>query len=208
MQKKLTFNIMIDWWNSLDLMMKLLWAITLSASLVFIIQTIMTFLGADSGGDFDMDVDADASVMDADMGTGSNLLTFRNLINFLLGFGWTAVLMHDKIASVPLLMIVSVIVGVILVILVMWMFKWLSGMQQAGNINLYKSAIGCIGKVYLSIPKQRQGSGKVQVSINNSVREYSAVTDGEALPTGTEIRIVDVISADTVLVEEINSVII
>ena len=35
--------------------MKVLWGITLAASFIFIIQTVMTFLGADAGGDFDMD---------------------------------------------------------------------------------------------------------------------------------------------------------
>ena len=48
---------MVEWWNSLNSMMKILWAITLSASLVFIIQSIMTFLGANSGSDFDVNAD-------------------------------------------------------------------------------------------------------------------------------------------------------
>ena len=33
---------MIDWWNSLEPAMKVLWAVTLSASLVFVIQTVKT----------------------------------------------------------------------------------------------------------------------------------------------------------------------
>lgn len=206
---------MIEWWNSLEPMMQVLWAITLSASLVFVIQTIMTFLGAGSEGDFDINTDADApadipdsDVNAAEMGTGTNLLTFRNLVNFLLGFGWSSVLLRESISSTTVLMIVSILIGVALVALVMLIFKWLAGMQQAGNINLYKSAIDCQGKVYLSIPEARKGTGKVQITINGAVREYSAVTDGEALPTGTDIRVVDVVNANTVLVEETNSVII
>lgn len=34
---------MIEWWTSLDAMMKILWGITLAASLIFVIQSIMTF---------------------------------------------------------------------------------------------------------------------------------------------------------------------
>ena len=43
---------MIEWWNSLDLVMKIFWCITIAASLIFIIQTIMVFVGADTGADF------------------------------------------------------------------------------------------------------------------------------------------------------------
>ena len=202
---------MVEWWNSLSAMMKVLWAITLSASLIFVIQSVMTFLGAGDSSDFDVDTDVsgDVDVPDTDVhGTGQGLLTFRNFVNFLLGFGWSAILLRESIGSTPLLIVVSVIVGVILVTLVMLLFKWLSGMQEAGNINVFKSAVGCEGKVYLAVPGERSGSGKVQITINDAVREYEAVTDGPALATGTTVRVVEVISADTMLVEPIESIII
>ena len=207
---------MIEWWNSLSAMMKILWAITLSASLIFIIQSVMTFLGADSGnGDFDMDTDVSGDVPDgtdapdaAAHGTGQGLLTFRNFVNFFLGFGWCAILLRSSISSTPLLLVISVVIGLALVVLVMLLFKWLGGMQQAGNINVFKSAVGCEGKVYLSIPGERGGSGKVQITINDAVREYEAVTDGPKLTTGTAIRVVEVLSADTLLVEPLESIII
>lgn len=196
---------MITWWTSLSTAMQILWAVTLSASLIFVIQTVMTFLGlGDHNADFDMDT-SDGS-FDAD--PSMNLLTFRNLVNFCLGFGWTAVLMHEKIESNALLIIVSVIVGVLLVAIVMWIFKWLSGMQQTGNIDVHKSAVGCEGKVYLTIPGERKGEGKVQITINNAVREYDAVTDGETIKTGTAIKVTEVINDYTLLVEELTPTII
>ena len=88
----------------------------------------------------------------------------------------------------------------------MYLFKWLAGMQQSGNINLQKSAAGCEGKVYLTIPALRGGAGKVQITINGAVREYDAVTESEEpLKTGASIRVVDVIDASTLLVEETNT---
>ncbi len=196
---------MITWWTSLSTAMQILWAVTLSASLIFVIQTVLTFLGL---GDHDTDFDLDTSDGTFDTDPSMNLLTFRNLVNFCLGFGWTAVLMHDKIQSNALLIIVSVIVGVLLVTVVMWIFKWLSGMQQTGNIDVHKSAVGCEGKVYLTIPGGRKGEGKVQISINNAVREYDAVTDGETIPTGTAIKVTEVINDYTLLVEEMTPTII
>ena len=200
-----------SWWVSLSLAMKILWGITLAASLIFIIQSIMTFIGADAGDggiDTDFDTGFDSETADATVDGGTNLYTFRNLVNFCLGFGWSAILLQERIQSVPWLIIVSVLVGVALVALVMYLFKWLSSMQQSGNINLFKAAVGCNGSVYLTIPGQRAGEGKVQISINNSVREYGAVTDGDTLRTGTQIRVVEVLSSDTVLVEPLESIII
>lgn len=196
---------MITWWTSLSTAMQVLWAITLSASLIFVIQTVMTFLGL---GDHDADFDLDTSDGSFDADPSMNLLTFRNLVNFCLGFGWTAVLMHEKIQSNALLIIVSVIVGILLVTAVMWIFKWLSGMQQTGNIDVHKSAVGCEGKVYLTIPGERKGEGKVQITINNAVREYDAVTDGETIPTGKAIKVTEVINDYTLLVEELTPTII
>lgn len=200
-----------SWWLSLSLAMKILWGVTLAASLIFLIQSIMTFIGADAGDggiDTDFDTGFDSQVADATVEGGTNLYTFRNFVNFILGFGWSAILLQEKITSVPLLLIVSVIIGVALVTVVMYLFKWLSGMQQSGNINIYKSAVGCNGTVYLTIPGERSGEGKVQISINNSVREYDAVTDSDALKTGTPIRVTEVLNANTVVVEPLEPEII
>ena len=101
-----------------------------------------------------------------------------------------------------------IIVGAGLVALVMYLFKWLGSMQQSGNINVYKSAVGCQGKVYLTIPAARSGEGKVQITINNSVREYNAVTDGDVIKNGTAIKVTEVLNDSTLLVEELNSLII
>ena len=200
-----------SWWVSLSVAMKILWGVTLAASLIFIIQSILTFIGADGGdGGIDTDFDSgfDTEAADAAVEGGTNLYTFRNFVNFILGFGWSAILLQDKITSIPLLLILSAVVGVALVAIVMYLFKGLGSMQQSGNINLYKAAVGCNGTVYIPIPGERQGEGKVQISINQSVREYNAVTDGEALKTGTQIKVVEVLSPDTVLVEPLESLII
>lgn len=207
------------WWTSLSLFMKILWGITLAASLVFIIQSILTFIGADGGdggidADFDTgtdvggDVSGDVNGDTPDAPSGSSLYTFRNFVNFFLGFGWTAVLFRSKIESTGLLMLLSIVVGIALVAIVMYLFKWLSGMQQSGNINVFRQAEGCHGKVYLTIPGNNSGVGKVQITINNSVREYNAVTEGETLPTGTAIYVVEVVNNDTMLVDRLDSLII
>ena len=198
---------MTEWWTSLDLFMKILWCIAIASSLIFIIETVLTFIGADVEMDMDTDFDIPDTGFEGD--PSMNLYTFRNLVNFLLGMSWTAILLNEQIASKALLMVIAFAVGALLVFAVMMMFKGLSKMQQSGNIDVYKSAVGCSGKVYLTVPAERKGSGKVQISINDSIREYDALTDSEDdLKTGTSIKVVEVLDASTLLVEEINSLII
>ncbi|MBQ1751051.1 MAG: hypothetical protein IIZ90_03405, partial [Bacteroidales bacterium] len=105
------------WWAALSPAMKVLWAVTLTASLIFIIQSIATFIGADSDtGGLDMDVDTGGGLDDvSNIDGGSNLYTFRNFVNFFLGFGWTAILLHEKVTSTALLLLIAAIVGVGLV---------------------------------------------------------------------------------------------
>ncbi len=195
------------WWAGLSLVMKVLWSVTLAASLIFIIQSILTFVGADADSDFDTDIDTSMDGSDlSNIEGGSNLYTFRNFVNFILGFGWSAILLQESIPSKALLILISAVIGIALVAAVMYLFKLLSGMQQSGNINLQKSAAGCEGKVYLTIPAARSGVGKVQITIAGAVREYDAVTEGEEdLKTGVQIRVVDALDAGTLLVEALNT---
>lgn len=197
-------------WAALSVAMKILWGITIFASLVFVVQSVMTFLGADAGDmDGGMDADSPMDALDADSGaSGSNLYTFRNLINFLLGFGWTSILLHDSVKSPVLLYIIAAMVGVGLVAIVMYIFKWLNSMQQSGTIDVRKAAVGCEGTVYLTIPGERKGEGKVQITINGAVREYTAQTDDDTIITGTPIKVVEVIGESTLVVARLDSLII
>lgn len=198
---------MTEWWTTLDLFMKILWCIAIASSLIFIVETVLTFIGADVDFDTDTDFDMPDGTFEGD--PSMNLYTFRNLVNFLLGMSWTAILLKDQITSKVLLMVIAFAAGAILVAAVMMLFKWLSKMQQSGNIDVMKDAEGCNGKVYLTIPAERAGTGKVQITINGAVREYDAVTDSEQdLKTGKAIKVVEAIDNSTLLVEELDSLII
>eukprot|EP01036_Dinobryon_divergens_P054134 gene54134-72351_t len=89
---------MTEWWTALDGFDKMLWAITLVATLIFIFQTIATFTGMDSDGGVDADFSGD---METHHGgdTPFQLFTFRNFVNFFLGFGWTVLSLEDTIGN-------------------------------------------------------------------------------------------------------------
>lgn len=193
---------MQTWWESMDLFLQTLWGIAIFSSLVFIIQSIATFIGMDSNTDFEADFDGDMSADGSGEATPFQLFTFRNLINFMLGFSWTAIAMRASTENTTLVLIVSVLVGALLVTAVMYLFRWLSKMQQSGTIQP-EEAVGCKGSVYLTIPADRSGEGKVQITVRGAIREYDALTDGDKLPNETPIRVTKVLNGHTVLVEKI-----
>ena len=193
---------MQTWWGSLDPFMQTLWGIAIVASAVFIIQSIMTFVGMDSETNFDGDFDGDMSADGAGESTPFQLFTFRNLINFMLGFSWTAIALRSSTKSTSLILVGGVVVGVLLVCAVMYLFKWMSGMQQSGTIEP-EALVGCKGSVYLTIPAGRTGEGKVQITVRGAIREYNAMTEGDRLPNEAPIRVVAVLNGHTVLVEKV-----
>lgn len=184
---------MQEWWLSLDIYMKVVWFITLTASLIFIVQTILTFIGMDADSGLDTDPGSTPGAGEFPF----QLFTFRNFINFFLGFGWTAIVLEGKLNG-ALVVFLSCLVGILLVAAVMYIFYLMSKMEQSGNIDT-ASAVGCKGNVYLKIPAARGGEGKVQITIQGAVREYDAVTNGEELPTGTPVVITQVLNENVLV---------
>ena len=191
---------MIELLNDLLRLQKFFWTIACCASLVFIIQTIMTFIGLGT----DTDVDAgpmDSSVDSMEDGSLSGVFSFRNLINFLLGYGWGGVLLHDSIKSGLLLQVVAIAVGLLFVLAFVFMFRQVMKLSHDGSFKMSET-VGLKADVYLRIPAARSGRGKVQVSVKGSVHEIDAMTDNDTeIATGGQVQIVEVLGDDLLLVK-------
>ena len=78
-----------------------------------------------------------------------------------------------------------------------------AGFASSGNERI-GNAIGRRGTVYVPIPAEGQGKGKVQISMQNRIVEFQAVTDeGERLRTGEPIEVVAVDGSDLVRVRRV-----
>jgi hypothetical protein len=67
-----------------------------------------------------------------------------------------------------------------------------------------KDAVGTVGDIYLRVPEQRSGTGKIQFSKNGTTYEYDAVTDDNIpLATGDKARITAVVGNSLVVVERV-----
>jgi hypothetical protein len=186
------------WWTSLDLYLKIMWGIAIPVSVIFIIQMIMTFIGMGDTGDISGDADADA-----DIHVPYQLFTFRNFVNFFLGFAWAGISLYEAIPNKAWLTLLSVFIGLVLVAIVMALLYALSKAIHSGNIDI-NNAVGSTATVYFLIPAAGKGMGKIQMSIQQAVREYDALSEEEQpIPTGAMVRVKTVINAHTLLVEKL-----
>jgi hypothetical protein len=75
-------------------------------------------------------------------------------------------------------------------------------LQAQGNLD-YRFSIGLQGEVYLSVPPERTGTGKVNITLQERLIEAEAVTDDkERLPTGSRIRVVGLSGNNVLLVSK------
>lgn len=174
--------------------------VAVPASLILIIQTLMTFMGL--SGEIDVDFDGDGDV-DVTGETGLTIFSVRNLIAFFTFFGWSGVWLLSAGVSKPIVIIVSILIGLIFVGISMSLFFLISKMQRSGNVNL-DNAIGLIGEVYIRIPESRKQYGKVMLTVQGALGEYEAVTDEDCpISTGTQVQVVEVVSNSRLLVKKL-----
>lgn len=187
---------MSEWWEALTGFERVLWILAIPSSLIFLIQSVATFMGMDADGGMDADIDTDG-----DDGP-FQLFTFRNMINFFLGFSWTGITLYDSIENHFILGLVAFVVGVVLVFLVMMIFVQMAKMAQSGTMN-YENAVGQTCEVYLSIPAKNAGRGKVHIRIQGALRELDAVSNDQAIPSGTQVKVIALQNENLLLVEKI-----
>lgn len=182
-------------YGAMPLLLQIFWGCAVVASLIFLVQMVLTLIGMDSS---DMDVDFDgANTMD--LGGGLNLFTIKNFIGFLVGFGWAGVCFYNSITSSILLILVAVIVGLLFVGIFVVIYKQTKKLEHNGAFQI-DEVKGTTVSVYLRIPAQGSGKGKVQVSQNGSVHELDALTDGEEIPSGAKVKVVEIVDNETVKV--------
>ena len=214
---------MLDWWNSLELVTQIFYCIAIPSTLVLLIQTIMMLVGMGDDGD----ISADADLPDAEIGDlpdgdidgvfgedsvsetpdfegldGLRIFTVRGIVAFLVVFGWVGIVMNGSGVPLWLTLPVATVSGFFIMVLLALLMKLVLKLRSNGNID-NRNAIGTAGKVYLTIPANRSGEGKIQILLQGSFVERNAVTDSdEALPTGSEVVVTGVSGGTTLVVRK------
>lgn len=184
--------------ENLDPLLRIFWFIAIPTSVIFIIQTIMTFIGGDvsDGGSGDMD----GSFNSAD--EPFHLFSLRNLINFLLGISWTGISFYSTISNPLVLIALSLVVGLFFVYMFFIVIIQLKKLAEDNSFKM-SDTLNKTAEVYLSIPEHKKGKGKIMISIKGSFHELDAMTENERIETGNVVKVVKIENDDILIVETI-----
>lgn len=221
---------MLAWWESLGLVLQVLYCIAIPSTLILILQMILSMMGGADDGGVDvsdtsgLDLDTDAA-FDADlsgdvcdtcgeihdigeMHDGGNpadfgnlkLLTLQTIVTFTTVFGWVAIVCVSAKLAVPISMLIALACGLAMMFVVAKMVQASAKLAEDGTLNL-KNALGETATVYLTVPPKGEGEGKVTMQLQGRFCEIDAVNAGAVpLATGTQVLVTDVLG-DTLVVE-------
>jgi membrane protein implicated in regulation of membrane protease activity len=157
------------------------------------------------------DADADAGA-DGDMaGDGSHadsnwlfsVITFRTLVAAAAFFGLAGAAALSADMSGPLSLGIAIVAGLVAMYGMYWLMMQISRLASSGNERI-ANALGRRATVYIPIPAAGSGAGKVQLSMQNRIVEFQAVTEEpEPLKTGETVEVVEVSGTDRVRVRRI-----
>jgi len=173
---------------------------------ILVIQTALLAFGIGDGHDAAHDLhpeDVGAGHADTHESAGSfQLLSVRTLVAFLTFFGlggWWACERGWESWQVALFALAC---GMSVGLIVAWVLTLQRKLNTEGNIRS-ENAVGKSAQVYLRIPANRSGAGKITLSIQGRSAEYQALTDGAELPTGTQVLVLSQLNNDTFLVARV-----
>ncbi len=198
---------MIEWWKSLDLAGQIFAIIAIPSTLVLTIQTVLLLFGI---GDDDIDADGiditGNGIGDTPGdggGDGLALFSLRGIMAMAAVGGWSGLAMYNSGIPLTMSVIFAAVFGFLTLVGLAYVMRLASKLQSSGNIVLGYT-IGKVGTVYIPIPPNMTGSGKINVTVQERFIEVTAVTSCDRkLMTGENVRIIATDENDTVVVEPI-----
>lgn len=179
---------MNEFFSSMDTIQQMYWYIAIGASVIFIIQTVMTFMGADTDTGVDADFDGNLDGGDAPF----QLFSLRNLINFLLGFGWAGASLYNAFDSKIVVGIIATLIGLTFVGIFFLVFRTLMKLAEDNSFKI-EETIGKSGDVYTRILGEAKGKGKIFISVRGTTHELNAIThEKEPIEVGAIVKVIAV----------------
>ena len=185
---------------------------------VLVCQFVMIVIGL--GGDHDLSTDGhvdvphdaggfDADVADADHSEAADhdnstwffkVITFRTVVAAFTFFGLAGMAATASGMGPWQTIAVAVCAGAAAMFGVHWLMLQIERLNADGTVRI-NEAVGMTGMVYLRIPANNAGAGKVQINLQNRTVELLAFTAAEEIPTGTSVVVLTVVGPDSVAVE-------
>ncbi len=192
-------NSILPDWSTIGIFEQIFWILAVPATLIFLVLLVLTIFGGDTDTDVDTDVDGD--IADGDS-IPFQFISLKNIVAFFAVFGWSGIgFIHSGLAS-WLVVLLALLCGLLMMFMMASLFYLMSRLAESGTFKM-KNAIGKLGEVYLVIPAKRGGMGKVQLTVQGSLRTLDAITDDlEKIPTSSIIEVLDVIDDQILLVKK------
>ena len=181
---------MAGWWDGLTGPLQIFYVIGFGAAAMLALQLLLLAVGV--GDDFDFGGE--------DTGL-SGTISVRGLTAFFFVFGWVGVILVN--AGAPLYASVggAGVAGTLAMIVAGIMWRKASSLESDGSLD-YSTAVGSVGRVYLTIPGDHTQEGKIEVVVQGRLRQVSAVAErgSGAVAAGERVEVVGTIDPTTVLV--------
>lgn len=207
-------------------MITFFWICALIGGIVLGLQVLLMLIGF--GGDlFDVDLPDDVDGLDADFDMGDvdaadaadgadaahsvsdasdaatsmfRVLSVRTVVAAITFFGLGGLAADAAGLGAAGTLGVAIVTGGGAMYGVYCLMQALYKLRSEGTVRIGR-AVGKPGTVYLRIPGQKSGAGKIQLSLQERTMEYLAMTSGDEIPTGAKVVVTRVLTSDTVEVE-------
>ncbi len=189
-------NLFFDWSKLLSLGADVVTYFFLATvgTFLFLIRLAMGLFGGADHGDLDMDVTVDSDVSFA-------FFSLLSILAFFMGAGWMGLACRidwqlGRLASA----FFSGGFGVAM------MSAASTGMYFTRRLNLNipydaKSALGKVGRVYLTLPLKGEGHGQVEISVSGRKKIMTAISHGPQIPAFTDVEVLEVREDDILVVK-------
>lgn len=130
------------------------------------------------------------------------VITFRTIVAALTFFGLAGLAARSNALSDGATLMVALAAGAAAMFGVHWMMQALYRLRAEGTVRVERS-VGHVGTVYIPIPANNAGAGKIQINLQNQTVELAAYTSDDLLPTGATIVVTRVLGPEAVEVQRV-----
>ena len=135
------------------------------------------------------------------------VISFRTVVAALTFFGLAGLASRSGSLSAPVSLLIATCAGAAALYGVHFLMQSLYRLRADGTAQIRRT-VGERGTVYVPIPPNNEGLGKIQIRTQGRIMEYAARTRGpNKLRTGTTVEVVEILSPMTVEVEPVDAVV-
>jgi hypothetical protein len=127
------------------------------------------------------------------------LLSFRSIVAALAIFGLVGLGFSRQFSSTrpAATFVIALVAGGGMMYAVSWLLRAMYALRSDGTVRIERT-VGLPGSVYLTIPAQKSGTGKITLKVQDRFMEYTAMTSGDEIPTGTAVIVLGVLTPQIV----------